>query len=130
MTDTITILGRTLKRSLSLAMYATDPFEMGPRVALHFSEGAHDWLFVGSESREGHTECVAKGPRADLERLWLERASLETPRLCVVVTDGMNCPKCEGRGDVSYDRDYGTHIAAVEHECHDCEGTGKMEAAK
>jgi hypothetical protein len=134
MTDTITIFGRTLTKRSRVHMDDCSHWMMyetrdeGGNLCISAFDRDHSWSVCVTQSFTGGSavECrVVSATFADLERLWLEHASLHTPLLCALVVDGMDCPKCEGRGDVSYDRDYGTHIAAVEHECPDCEGTGK-----
>ncbi len=84
--ETITVLGRTLPlRSPECYRESGD----GLWVQVWFSDGT--WtVLVMSETYPLTVEVRVSEPTlADAERTWLEYASLEAPRLCALVVDGM-----------------------------------------
>lgn len=84
--ETITVLGRTLPLT-SPDCYRES--RDGLWVQVWFSDGT--WtVLVMSESYPRVVEVRVSEPTlADAERVWLEYASLEAPRLCALVVDGM-----------------------------------------
>jgi hypothetical protein len=93
----VTLLGRTLTlyddgREGDPFMY-TAPY-VGYTVSVAAFDRGYGWTLRVSLMAPGgdSTGCDVHGDLADLERLWLERASLETPLLCAKVLDGMAVP--------------------------------------
>lgn len=88
----IAIFGLTLEPRLDGGVvHWSSPLSRMPLV--HVWREAFSWTFYVSVGRcDGAwvQSCMVSGPSvADAERMWLEYAYLEAPRLCALVVDGM-----------------------------------------